>query len=202
MGKFQGTVRSTESFGWRAKVRVALMVGLASGIGLVASSARATSLANLAGNSSEVSQGVSTFCYTPDYSALESCSTYGVATLQFNVVAVGQSVQDVQGNFCGTQTVVLGDAYYPYQIPPSTYTFVGKVTDYNPVTGTGDTALTQYSGGACFGTQFNPTGATVVGSGTTHFVASSNGTRGDSISTSSTTPYQGSFVLATVSLRQ
>ncbi len=202
MRKFQGTLRRTGSFGWRAKVRVALTIGLALGIGLVASSARAASLANLAGNYSLVGQGVTTLCYTPDYSDLESCSTGGVATLQFNAVSVGNYVQDVHGNFCVTETTVLGLANYPYQIPPFTDTYVGNVTDYNPVTGTGDIAYTQYSGGACFGTEWNATGATLVGSGTSHFVASSNGTRVDSINTTSTQPSQGSFAGTTVSLRQ
>lgn len=46
----------------------------------------------------------------------------------------------------------------------------GKVTDYDPTTGTGDRTFTDYTGGTCNGANFDNTGATVTSTGTFHLL--------------------------------
>ena len=61
-------------------------------------------LSELAGNYSAVTQGSITICFKPDFSATEACSTAGAVAVPCNVVDVGQSVSDENGNSCVTTT--------------------------------------------------------------------------------------------------
>ena len=81
---------------------------------------------------------------------------------------------------------------------------VGKVTNYDPATGSGDVSVTNYTGGKCRGSKFDSTGATVVNTATAHFVASDNGERVDAVTTSITDSLGdiGAFNLASVALKQ
>ena len=54
---------------------------------------------------------------------------------------------------------------------------VGKSLDYDRNIGTGDASFTTYVGSKCNGAEFDSTGATVIATGNTHFVASDNGKR-------------------------
>jgi hypothetical protein len=58
-----------------------------------------------------------------------------------------------------------------------------KLLNYDSATGTGDAALSEYSGGSCNGAAFSGSGAIQVVSGTLHFTVSNgeNGNGGDRI---------------------
>src|SRR5207245_4264808 len=66
--------------------------------------------------------------------------------------------------------------------------FAGKVTSYDPRTGTGDKSDTSYFGGKCHGATFDSTGATVASTLTAHLVVSNDGQRIDGVDTSLTNP--------------
>jgi len=134
----------------------------------------------------------------------QACTTKGVVD-NFTVLQVGTLAADQGGNIC--QTVVETDSSLPLDTTPPLVTrnnnSVGKVTSYEPKTGTGDVSFTGYSGGTCRGAIFDATGATQTGTGTTHFVASENGKRIDTVITSLTnsTNSVGDFSLSTVDLK-
>jgi hypothetical protein len=75
--------------------------------------------------------------------------------------------------------------------------------DCGPATGTGDVAVTGYSGGKCKGSKFDSTGATVAYSATVHFVVTNGGNRVDSLVTSLSDPANGfgGFSLSEITLR-
>jgi hypothetical protein len=80
---------------------------------------------------------------------------------------------------------------------------VGKITSYDPRTGTGDKSETNYAGGQCHGATFDSTGATAVGTGASHFVVSNNAKRIDGVVTSlSTDPTVSGFSVTLTFLRQ
>jgi hypothetical protein len=84
----------------------------------------------------------------------------------------------------------------------SVFHVTGKITSYDPTTGTGDAGFTEYSGGQCHGSAFDSTGATAVNSGTDHFVVSNRGKRIDGVLTSLTNPAIGAFSFPFTLLRQ
>jgi hypothetical protein len=78
----------------------------------------------------------------------------------------------------------------PPEVTTNAHT-VGKITNYDPSTGTGDATFTGYFGGTCHGALFDKTGATEVSSGTDHFAVSDDGKRIDIILTKLTDPLNG-----------
>ncbi|HEV8715285.1 MAG TPA: hypothetical protein VGX03_20945 [Candidatus Binatia bacterium] len=80
---------------------------------------------------------------------------------------------------------------------------MGKITSYDPRTGTGDKSETNYAGGQCHGASFDKTGATAVGTGSSHFAVSNHGKRIDGMVTSlSTDPTVSGFSVPFTFLRQ
>jgi hypothetical protein len=140
-------------------------------------------------------------CLDPATFKEQACTTKGVVDV-FTVLQVGTLTADQEGNIC--QTIVETDSSLPLDTTPPLVTrnnnFVGTVTKYEPKTGTGDASFTGYSGGTCRGAIFDATGATQTGTGTTHFVASENGKRIDTLITSlaNSTDSVGDFSLSTV----
>ncbi len=125
--------------------------------------------------------------------------------MPFTTVNVGQATADGSGNSCGTYSGV--ESSRPLGTTPpqvSTLNVVGKVLNYDPTSGTGDQSFTSYSGGNCNGATFDSTDATVVSSGTDHFVASGSGKRIDGIFTSLTDPVGGlgDFSISFINLKQ
>ncbi|HKD67967.1 MAG TPA: hypothetical protein VKB84_14065 [Candidatus Binataceae bacterium] len=147
-------------------------------------------LSKLAGKYSVIfnSGGFFTQCFKPDFSATESCSTPGAVPFNLTGATVGQSTQDRDGNACqkftGAFSATVG------QKTPLILEFISvvKVTTYDPATGSGDTSVTDYSGGKCIGSKFDSTGATPTNTGAQHFVASDDGRRVDFTVTAFTDP--------------
>jgi hypothetical protein len=138
-------------------------------------------LSKLAGKYSVTYQGGGFFtqCFKPDFSATESCSTPGAVPVNLYTATVGQTTWDKDGDSCLRQTAAVSTLGQPF---PSTVVAgfsAEKVTDYDPATGSGDTSFTNYLGGKCIGSKFDSTGATVLETGTYHFVASDDGDRVD-----------------------
>lgn len=133
-----------------------------------------------------VGQGYITYCFSAGYANLESCSTAGALTAVASVVVAGKSASDALGNSCLILTSVGG--YLGSTSPSSATNFyqVTQVTDYRQVSATGDGTFTDYSGGKCVGPTFDSTGATVLDSGTFHFVGSNSGNRIQAVTTSLT----------------
>jgi hypothetical protein len=157
------------------------------------------------GGYAATAQGSFAVCVDPDTFAQESCTTAGAVALPINYLAAGELTFDYKGNACGTfnqdgSDIPVGAS--PSQV--STSTNVGKLLDYDPATGIGDLSFTAYSGGKCQGTTFDGTGATIVSTGTGHFVVSGGGNRVDGIFTSLTGPSGGfgGFSLSFVYLKQ
>ena len=151
----------------RAILLSALAIGLTAGTQALAESP----IALPSGNFSLTTQGTEATC------AAVSCPV-------INIIEVGASVRDKEGNSCGTHTSVVNTvppAGAP-QVAPITH--VMRVIHYDPSTGTGDMSLTEYFGGSCDGAALNSAGATKVVDGILHFVVSNGGNRIDSIVTS------------------
>lgn len=158
----------------------------------------------LAGKVAQTAQGSITVCFKPDFSATENCSTPGVQAVPANIVLVGQGTGDRDGDSCATATFTQGFSGAPSAPFVGVQVTVGKVTKYDPATGSGDVSVTNYSGGKCEGSKFDSTGATVINTATAHFVASDNGERVDAVTTSITDSLGdiGAFNLASVALKQ
>jgi hypothetical protein len=114
-------------------------------------------------------------------------------------VAVGKN------GSCETGTETVSD--FPVDISPpfvTPFQEVAMSTGYDPKMGTGDASFTTYVGGKCNGSSFDSTGATVISSGTIHFVVSDNGKRVDGVVTMLTDPTGGigDFSLSFVQLKQ
>jgi hypothetical protein len=120
-----------------------------------------------------------------------------------SVIEAGAEVRDKAGNVCGTHTAV-ANTDPPGALPPTVVpvTHVFKVINYDPTTGTGDEALTEYSGGECRGATFDGTRATQVLTGTLHFVISGCGNRIDSVVTALNLSGVGGFSLSFTELQQ
>ena len=147
-------------------------------------------------NSPAISQSRSkdslTYCFVPDFSDFENCSIAGSVATPANIGLVGQGTRDNKGNICETFTATVGfplSAFPPIVV--SEQEIFTKIT-YDPATGSGDASFTNYTGGKCTGSKFISTGATVVDTGTIHFVFSGNGNREDYILTTLVNP-QGSY---------
>jgi hypothetical protein len=159
-----------------------------------------------AGQFSLTTQGSLAICLNPGTFAEESCSTSGVLVVPLSALGNGATTFDSQGNSCATATEV--DSNLPVDASPPFVTAnehtVGNPLDYDPTTGTGNSSITGYTGGACNGATFDSTGATELFSGTVHFVVSENGNRVDSIITKLTNPTNsiGDFSLSGTNLRQ
>jgi hypothetical protein len=164
-------------------------------------------LSNLTGKYAEIFVGGTfTLCFKPDLSgATESCSTPGAIPEADSGVAAGQKTQDKDGNSC---TKTTGTFSFPpfVKFPPTVAVFysVSKVLNYDPATGSGDTSFTNYLKGNCIGSKFDNTGATIAQTGTSHFVASDNGKRVDSIATTfiSVVGDIGAFSIPALDLKQ
>ena len=166
--------------------------------------AQAESIPLKAGSAAVHEEGSISFCFKPDFSALESCSAADETAAAFNVAIVGQNTQDKAGNACGTFSVT--ESFFagnPLPIVEVLHT-VGTVTTYDPTTGVGDLSSTAYVGGKCTGSTFDKTGATLDSTATIHFVASEGGKRSDFVATSLSNPAGsiGGFALSGFVLQQ
>jgi hypothetical protein len=161
-------------------------------------------LSQLAGRYADTLEGSFTLCFKPDFSDTENCSTSGAIPVSFNGPAVGQITQDKDGNLCGAYIGTAGVPGSPGNFPPQEHHFVGKVTDYDPATGTGDKSFTDYIGGKCNGTKFDSAGAVVNNTSTGHFVASDNGNRVDLVVTTlqDSAGDIGAFNFTSINLKQ
>jgi hypothetical protein len=142
-------------------------------------------LSIFAGNYTVTAQGSATICFNSDFSATVSCLGPPVATTtdSENFVNVGQGTIDDNGNSCSTYTNTGG---FPFSPEPPSVTVINNVTkntNYDPTTGTGDSSFTEYTGGTCSGSTFDSSGATVLDTGTEHFVGSADGKRIDVVTT-------------------
>jgi len=122
----------------------------------------------------------------------EPCSSKSTIIPE-NGSSTGELTQDQNGNFCQTAVGTFGFGGPLAFLPPlvSAFQAVSKVTNYDPSTGSGDTSFTNYTGGKCNGSKFDPTGSTVTATGTSHFVVSNGGERTDFVITTINNP-QGS----------
>jgi hypothetical protein len=150
-------------------------------------------------------QGSLAICLNPSTGAEESCATTGVLVFPLSVLAKGSFVIDAAGNSCSTQTEV--DSALPLNSSSPTVTanehVVGKLLDYDPDTGIGDSSFVVYFGGSCKDTSFDSTGATQLSSGTLNFVVSDDNRIDDSITTlTNPTSSIGNFLLSVTNLRQ
>ena len=71
---------------------------------------------------------------------------------------------------------------------PNFHLVVTTLPVYDPMTGTGDLAFTEYLGGTCHGATFDSSGAQEFSTGTEHFVVSEGGRRRDYVTTSFVVP--------------
>ena len=147
------------------------------------------------GQYSITGQGSFTTCVNPNTLKQEACGTAGELIVPEITVRTGVNILDQQGNFCVSAVDVTTPnipPLYPILMPPIVTAdshVAGKVLDYDPSTGSGDSTFTTYRGGTCTGATFNSTGAIVVNSGDSHFVVTAaNGGRYDAIVTKITTP--------------
>lgn len=156
-------------------------------------------LSRLAGKYSLTFQAGEFFvqCFKPDFSATEPCSTPGAVPINVYPGSVAQSTWDRDGDTCTKLTSVF--ASLGQTSPPSVVVFfaVAKVTAYDPPTASGDTSFTTYVGGKCIGSKFDTTGATILGTGTYHFVASQDGERVDYTQTTSSGDFGGFIIVGT-----
>jgi hypothetical protein len=155
--------------------------------------AQEVSLPIRAGQASATLTGSFAVCLNPANNFAEvACSTKGAHAFPFTALDVGYQVSDAKGNSCQTAVQTVSD--FPVDISPPGVVpnhSVGKVLDYDPSTGTGDSSFIGYTGGKCVGASFDKTGATEVSFGTVHFTVSENGNRVDSVITSLQDPVHG-----------
>ena len=146
------------------------------------------------GQYSITGQGTLTRCVNPNTLQQEACGTSGELIVPEIIVRVGVNTLDQQGNNCVSAVDVTSPnipPLYPILTPPIVTPdlhVAGKVLDYDPSTGSGDSTFTVYTGGTCTGGTFNSTGAKEVSSGLSHFVVTQNGSRYDAIVTKVTNP--------------
>ena len=119
-------------------------------------------------------------------SGSESSCSSSTSCVVLNIIEAGATVRDSKGNGCGTHVAVVNNSP-PGSLPPqvAAITHVFKLTGYDPATGIGDQALTEYFGGSCNGATFVPTGNPfLVTTGVLHFAVSEGGNRIDNVVTS------------------
>ena len=163
-------------------------------------------LRKLAGTYSATVQGSFFLCFVnaPPF-PLAKCGSPGSIGVPLSFLEVGVATRDAEGNTCATLTETVADL--PVDISPPFVAVrhsVGRVTSYDPTTGTGDGSVTSYAGGQCHGSTFDSTGATVVSTSTSHFAASNRGKRVDEVATSLTDPVGavGDFSASATELRE
>jgi hypothetical protein len=146
-------------------------------------------------------------CVNPNTFANEPCSTTGALALPYSFTAIGYTIRDKTGG-CHARTAV-ATPLPPSALPPivdNQNNIAFTITDYDPTTAIGDLSFIGYDGGRCIGATFDSTGATVIYSGTEHFVVSQSGKRIDATVTSFTGvagSYQyGSWIINGVDLTQ
>jgi hypothetical protein len=162
----------------------------------------------LAGKYADTLHGSFALCLDPTNSFAEiSCASSKAVVFPQTTVQVGNSTSDKNGNVCETYTET--DTDLPPDLSPpfvAVQYVVGKVTSYDPATGSGDATFTSYLSGKCVGAAFvGSTNVTNVNAtGTYHFVASDDGKRVDTITTSITNPIGGigDFFFVGTGLRQ
>jgi hypothetical protein len=165
----------------------------------------------LAGNYASTCQGTLAICLDSKTFAPANCGTGSPVVLPLTDLDVGALTRDDQGNACATGLGV--DADLPVdKTPPfvsKVHPSVAKTLNYDPATGTGDISVSEYSGGKCFGSTFDSTGAKQTAAFVFHFAASNGGKRIDMIVTSAvafvtgtTGNFFGGFSLACTNLRQ
>jgi hypothetical protein len=160
-------------------------------------------LSIFAGNFTSTVQGSISSCFDNNGNPAD-CSAQGAVAFSANLAQVGQGTRDKNGNGCQTSTSTLG--YPGFTGAPSVTIIedVGKVTNYDPATGSGDVSFTSYTGGRCTGSTFKGDNATVLSTGTSHFVGSSDGKRVDAVTATLTNSLGsiGAFNLLGVFLKQ
>jgi hypothetical protein len=173
------------------------------------------SLGDLAGVYSFTTPGSYSVCLdlskTPP--AVEDCGTKGAFALPQTYLAVGALTRDANGNSCGAWTEV--SSSLPVDNTPPlvglVHHAVGKISTYDPETGTGDFTFTGYQGGKCNGSTFDSTGATESDTNAAHFAVSNGGKRIDLVFTSAIvfavpgtpgTDIIGDFSLSSIQLKQ
>jgi hypothetical protein len=130
----------------------------------------------------------------------EASCVVGQSCIVLGLIEAGNMFRDSAGNACGSHTAVVNTVPPTASAPtivPSVMTVL-KSIQYDPSTGTGDAALTEYAGGSCNGVTFNSAGAVQILSGTLHFTVSNGengngGNRIDSIITALEYPGVGGF---------
>jgi hypothetical protein len=160
-----------------------------------------TPLRKLAGTYALTYQASVAVCFAD--TAPVPCSTPNATVARFQSLSVSSATFDAAGHFCIAFTEIDNDL--PLDASPTTvslFNAVGHITQYDPTTGTGDKSETSYSGGHCHGASFDSTGATVLGTSTSHFVVSNHGKRIDGAATSLSDPTIGSFSVPFTFLRQ
>jgi hypothetical protein len=143
-------------------------------------------LASLAGTYTETGHGQDAFCHNSQGPI--PCSSFhsGDILETFQFLDLAEGTADTNGNFCGTHTAALADLPVDNNVTFVFHTIsVSTVTNYDPSTGIGDLANTAYIGGHCNGASFDSGGATQTGTGTVHFIVSSDGKRIDFMTTAS-----------------
>lgn len=151
----------------------------------------------------ETIQGTVTVCFAPGTTNPQSCSDTGVTTAVVSFLEVGQVTWDNKGNACATGVETISVPGSAVAITQQA-NLVGKLTNYDPATRSGDGNGTGYSGGKCNGAAFDDSGATVRSSAAFHFVISQDGKRLDSILTSLSVTNQevGAFSLSGTAFKQ
>lgn len=165
-----------------------VVAGVALAMSQNASQARegqqAIPLQQLAGGYSLTEQGSFAGCFNQSF-VEELCDTAGVVVFPVSALVNGQVTMDRNGNGCGTLTGTISNL--PVDATPPLVLAEHQVLtlrDYDPSTGSGDFAASNFRGGKCNGAVFDNMGATAGSTSTDHFVASKDGERIDSIVTS------------------
>lgn len=173
------------------------------GLGLIAHPLDIQAAAPPPGSAEESLHGSVTVCFAPGTMTPESCDQSNVTSFFVSFLEVGRVVWDAHGNACASGVETIAVPGTPVTISQETHV-VGKLSNYDPATQSGDGTGTGYSGGKCNGASFDDSGATVRSSASFHFVISQHGKRLDSILTSLSFPSEdiGSFSISGTASRQ
>jgi hypothetical protein len=144
-------------------------------------------LQKLAGSFAGQGEANYNLCFNADFSSLQDCATTPADHFfPWHLNFTSQGTADTKGNACSE--LIQTDASVlplPFAATVSDFIIVEVSTSYNPSIGSGDSSFTEYVAGPgvkCNGSTFiNTDGATAVGSGTLHLVASNNGNRLDAV---------------------
>jgi hypothetical protein len=163
------------------------------------------SLSTLEGGYVSNGQGTVAICLDPATFVEVACTTSGALAIPFTSISTGRSVVDSKGKLCTVYSEVESNLP-PDASPPLVRTIivVGKITNYDPASSTGDIPFTTYVGGQCKGSTFDSTGAVLQSTGNFHLVVSQRGNRWDGNFTALTdaTGGIGDFNFSFVNLKQ